>query len=180
MAKDQSRRNFIRTAPLAAAAVSLALTEKPLLASTAPAVPAQAPEPGSRDPFQFFSAQELTSLVHSLEMNSGTKQLSGSKTTPFTIVFNAETKKSAKEFEYHEHRDHIFQVLDGTTEYELGGTPENPRSTGPGEWLAPTSKGSTSVTLHKGDMLLVPRGTPHKRITKESVSLSLISIQDVT
>jgi hypothetical protein len=25
----------------------------------------------------------------------------------------------------------------------------------------------------------VPRGTPHKRITKESVSLSLISIQDV-
>lgn len=180
MLKDQSRRNFFRTAPLAAAAVSLSLTDRSLFAATPAPAAAQAPKSGSRDPFQFFSAQELTSLVHSLEMASGTKQLSGSKTTPFTIVFNAETKKSAKEFEYHEHRDHIFQVLDGTTEYELGGTPENPRSTGPGEWLAATSKGSTSVTLHKGDMLVVPRGTPHKRITKESVSLSLISIQDVS
>ncbi len=181
MVKDQSRRNFFRTAPLAAAAVSLSLSDKSVFASTAPAQAgvAKSAEPGSRDPFQYLPARELTSLVHTLEMTSGTKQLAGSKTTPFTIVFNAEKNKSAKEFEYHEHRDHIFQVLDGTTEYELGGTPESPRSTGPGEWLAPTSKGSTTVTLRKGDMLVVPRGTPHKRTTKESVSLSLISIQDV-
>lgn len=175
MAKDQTRRNFVRTAPLAAAVASLSLNGKPLFASTAPAAPA--PEPGLRDPFQFFSAQELESLAHSLQMNSGTKQIAGSKTSPFTIVVNAETKKSAKEFEYHEHRDHIFRVIEGTTIYELGGTPETPRSTGPGEWLAPSSKGSTSVTLRKGDMLIIPRGTPHKRTTAESVTLSLISIQ---
>ena|SRR5690242_17740330 len=173
MVKDLSRRNFVRTAPLAAAAASLALSERPLLA----AAPSQAASAAPSEPFQLFTAQALEGIVHSVQADSGTKQLFGSKQTTFSITINAETNKSGKEFEYHEHRDHIFQVLDGTTVYELGGTPQNPRSTGPGEWLAPSSAGFKSVTLHKGDMLLVQRGTPHRRLTKQSVTLNLISVQ---
>ena len=92
-----------------------------------------------------------------------------------TPVLTTEEKKSAKEFEYHEGRDHIFQVLEGATTYELGGTPTNPRNTKPGEWLAPGSEGATTVTLRKGDMLVIPRGTPHKRTTETSVTFYLIS-----
>ena len=62
--------------------------------------------------------------------------------------------------------------------YELGGTPKNGRNIRPGEWLAPESDGAQKVTLHKGDMLLVPRGTPHRRTTHGSVTLTLISAQD--
>jgi len=175
--KDQTRRNFFQTAPLAAAA-SLSLTDKLLFASTASSAGAQTAETAEHEPFQSFPAQTIESLVKSLQAAPGSKQLVGSKTSPFTVVVGVETKKAAKEFEYHEHRDHIFQVIEGTTQYELGGTPQKPRTTGPGEWLAPGSEGSTSFTLHKGDMLVIPRGTPHKRTTTESVSFTLISVQD--
>ena len=175
MVKNQSRRNFVLTAPLAAAA-TLSLSEQ-LFASTASPGEAQAPQAAA--PFTLFSASTLEGIVKSLHAAPGNQQLMGSKSTPFTAVVTVETKKSAKEFEYHEHRDHIFQILEGTTVYELGGTPQNPHSTGPGEWLAPGSEGSRSVTLQKGDMLVIPRGTPHKRSTTESVTFTLISIQDV-
>ncbi len=92
-------------------------------------------------------------------------------------MLTTEEKKAGKEFEYHEGRDHIFHILDGTTKYELGGTPKGAHSTKPGEWLAPESEGAKTLTLNKGDMLVIPRGTPHKRTTDASVTLILISIE---
>ena len=91
------------------------------------------------------------------------------------VVLTVEKAKSAKEFEWHEGRDHIVQIVDGTTVYEIGGTPKNGRNTKAGEWLAPSSEGATKLTLKKGDMLTIPRGTPHKRSTEESVTFILIS-----
>lgn len=175
MAKNQTRRDFFLTAPLAAAA-TLSLSEQMLFASTGAAQATDAPSPSQ---FQLFTADTLQGYIKSLQASPGNHQLSGSKTTPFTSVLTVETNKSAKEFEYHEHRDHIFQIIDGTTQYQLGGTPQNPRSTGRGEWLAPSSEGAKSVTLNKGDMLVIPRGMAHKRSTSGSVTLLLISIQDV-
>jgi mannose-6-phosphate isomerase-like protein (cupin superfamily) len=171
MAKDQTRRNFLRTAPLVAAA-SLPLTEKFLLASNTALNNAEATTP---QPFQLYAADKLSDAMKTLQAKPGNDSLFDSKALPFTIVMTTEEKKSAKEFEYHEGRDHILQILDGTTSYEVGGTPKNPRNTKPGEWLAPTSEGATSLTLHKGDMLVIPRGTPHKRSTEASVTLVLIS-----
>ena len=168
MAKDRTRRNFLRTAPLVAA-VSLPLTEKLLFASSAPAA-------GSKpEPFQVFTGEKLADAVKELQGKPGNDTLFDSKTLPFRVVLTTEEKKSAKEFEYHEGRDHVFQILEGTTVYEVGGTPKNPRNIKPGEWLAPTSEGASSITLHKGDMLVIPRGTPHKRITETSVALILIA-----
>jgi len=46
---------------------------------------------------------------------------------------------------------------------------------GPGEWHATGSEGSKSVMLGKGDMLIIPRGTLHKRSTEDSVTFMLIS-----
>jgi uncharacterized protein YjlB len=83
--------------------------------------------------------------------------------------------KSAKEFEWHEGRDHLLQILDGSTVYEVGGTPKDGRNTKPGEWLAPAAVGAATLTLKKGDMLVIPRGTLHRRSTAESVTFLLIS-----
>jgi mannose-6-phosphate isomerase-like protein (cupin superfamily) len=170
MVNDRTRRNFLRTAPLAAA-VTLTLTDKLALATeggrgTGPAAP---------EPFQVFTAEKLADDAKALHAKPGNNNLFEPKTLPVTIVLTVEEKKSAKEFEWHEGRDHILQILEGSTHYEVGGTPKDGRNTKPGEWLAPTSEGATSVTLKKGDMLVIPRGTPHKRSTEGSVTLTLIS-----
>jgi mannose-6-phosphate isomerase-like protein (cupin superfamily) len=69
----------------------------------------------------------------------------------------------------------VLYILDGTTVCEVGGTPKGAHSTGPGEWIAPESEGAVTYKLNKGDMLVIPRGTPHKRLTEGSVTLILIS-----
>jgi mannose-6-phosphate isomerase-like protein (cupin superfamily) len=161
MVKNPSRRSFIRTAPLAAATLT-----------NLPAFAAQATPP---EPFQLFKADKLADATAKLHATPGNDNLYASASGLLTIVLTTEEKKSAKEFEYHEGRDHIFQVLEGATTYELGGTPTTPRNTKPGEWLAPGSEGATTVALRKGDMLVIPRGTPHKRTTETSVTFYLIS-----
>ena len=110
-----------------------------------------------------------------MQANPGNNNLVGGKN--FTIALTTEKTKSAMEFEVHEHRDHVLQILDGTTVYEVGGTLKNARNTGPGEWRAQAADGTTTLTLNKGDMLIIPRGTPHKRSTSNSVTLMLISPQ---
>jgi len=170
--KNPSRRNFLCTAPVAAAA-GIALADASLFARPAAAQGAEAGAPGK---FQVFTAQTLADDMKTLDAAPGNNNL---VTDPgVVIILTVEKDKSAKEFEWHEHRDHVFQILDGSTVYELGGTPKNGRNIRPGEWLAPESEGADKVTLHKGDMLLVPRGIPHRRTTEGSVSFMLISAQD--
>ncbi len=173
MAQDQTRRNFLRTVPLAAA-VSLPLAEQFLFASGTASGGSQAATP---EPFQLFTSGKLADAVKTLQAKPGNDNLYAAKAPPTTIVLTVEEKKSGKEFEYHEGRDHIFQILEGSTIYEVGGMPKDARNTKPGEWLAPTSEGATTLTLHKGDMLVIPRGTPHRRNTEASVTLILISTE---
>jgi mannose-6-phosphate isomerase-like protein (cupin superfamily) len=178
MVKDQSRRDFLRTAPLAAA-VTLPLTE--MLHASAMGAGGGQGSTGSAssntEPFEVIRGEKLAEFIKTLQVKPGNQNLYMSDKLPFSVVLTTEEKKSGKEFEYHEGRDHIFHILDGTTKYELGGTPKDPHSTKPGEWLAPASEGATTLTLSKGDMLVIPRGTPHKRSTEGSVTLILISIE---
>ena len=168
MANEPSRRSFLRTAPLAAAAAGLAL-------NTAPAFAEAAQESAAPEHFQLFTADKLADAMQHLQSAPGNDNLFTPAALPFTIVLTTEKTKAAKEFEWHEGRDHILQILDGTTVYEVGGTPQGGHNTKPGEWLAPASADATKLTLHKGDMLIIPRGTPHKRTTAESVTFYLIS-----
>jgi quercetin dioxygenase-like cupin family protein len=169
--KNPSRRSFLRAAP-AAAAAGLALSDASFFAAPATAQDAA----GSGAPtFQLFSAQQIQADVKALQESPGNNNLIQWKN--FTVVLTTETAKSGKEFEWHEGRDHIFQILDGSTVYELGGEPQGGRNIRAGEWLAPASQGATTLTLHKGDMLVIPRGTPHRRSTTGSVTFTLISPQ---
>lgn len=169
--RNSSRRNFLRTAPVAAAA-GLTLTNSTLFSSNAVG---QSAAPVAPATFQLFTAQSIQDDIKALQAKPGNSNLVDTKPLPFTVALTFETAKSQKEFEWHEGRDHVFQILDGSTVYEIGGTPKNGHSTGPGEWLAPASEGATTLALKKGDMLVIPRGTPHKRTTAESVTLILIS-----
>ncbi len=165
MVNQASRRHFLRTAP-AAAAAGLALTDAKLLAEAAP--PAA---------FQVFTAAQLTDDAKAVMARPGNNNLVTLKET--TVVMTTEVAHAAKEFEWHEQRDHIVQILDGSTLYELGGTPKGTHGNAgkAGEYLAPDSDAPTKLTLNKGDMLTIPRGTPHRRTTTGSVTFILISSQ---
>jgi quercetin dioxygenase-like cupin family protein len=167
--KDSSRRNFLLTAP-AAAAAGLALTDASLFAAP---VAGQNLAPAATEPFKLFTAQNIEDDIKALEADPGNRNLVADKT--FGVMLTVEKEASAKEFEWHEHRDHVIQIIDGETIYEVGGTPKGGHNVGPGEWLAPESVGATTYTLKKGDMLVLPRGTLHKRSTPKSVILTLIA-----
>ncbi len=161
MTKEQSRRHFLRSAPLAAAGLAV-----PTMNGAAEIV---------KQPFKLIPASQLADALSALQKKPGNYTAYENAAMPFTAVLTIEEKHAAPQFEWHEGRDHLLQVIDGTTVYELGGTPHNARNTKPSEWLAPTSEGATTMTLHKGDWLVIPRGTPHKRTTETSVTFYLIS-----
>jgi Mannose-6-phosphate isomerase len=164
--QKSSRRDFFLTAAGATAAGFALADLKPIAAQAAGAAT-------TPDSFKLYSAEHLAEEWQGLDKSPANKTIESTGT--YSIILTVEKAKSAAEFEWHEGRDHILQVLEGTTEYEVGGTPKGAHKTGPGEWLAPESEGSTKMTLKKGDMLLMPRGTPHKRSTPGSVTLILIS-----
>ena len=168
LVEDASRRWFLRSAPVAAAA-GFALADASLFSVAASAQDASAPK------FQVFSASTIADDLKALDAAPGNNNLINDKT--FVMMLTVEKAKSAPEFEWHEARDHVFHILDGSTVYELGGTPKGAHNTKPGEWLAPESEGATTLTLNKGDLLVVRRGTPHRRKTADSVTLLLISPQ---
>jgi quercetin dioxygenase-like cupin family protein len=170
MATNSSRRSFLRTAPAVAAATGLALTDKSILAAATQSAPAEK--------FQIFTAQQLTDDAKALQAKPGNNNLVDIKTA--TVVMTTEVAHSGKEFEWHEGRDHIVQILEGSTLYELGGTPKgtHPNTSGkPGEYNSPASEGAAKLTLKKGDMVTIPRNTPHRRSTADSVTFILISSQ---
>ena len=165
---ESSRRAFLLTAA-AATAAGFALTEEELLAE-----PAQGQGAATApDSFKLYTAEHLQEEWQGLDKAPANKTIEIN--SRYSIILTVEKAKAAKEFEWHEGRDHVIQIIDGETNYEVGGTPKSGHSTGPGEWLAPESEGATKMTLKKGDMLIVPRGTPHKRSTTDSVRLTIIS-----
>lgn len=167
--KNPARRKFLRTAPVAAAA-GIALATPSLLAEPAPS---GMPTHPAR--FQHITAQQVEHDVSKTEAHPGNINMVEEKGTSFSMVLTTEKHKAAPHFEAHAHRDHIFQILEGSTEYEIGGTPKGGHMIAPGEWRGPESTGATRLTLHKGDRLVIPRGTPHKRTTHGSVTFTLIS-----
>jgi mannose-6-phosphate isomerase-like protein (cupin superfamily) len=172
MAKNTSRRNFLRTAPVAAAA-GFTLTDALMaMAQAAPGADVNA----AAQPVKLWTAKELADDITALDAKPGDNRLYDSKSIPVQIILTTEKHKSATEFEWHEGRDHLLYVLDGSTLYEVGGTPTGTKvMPGTGEWHATGSTGSKSILLVKGDLLLIPRGTLHKRSTEDSVTFLLIS-----
>ena len=126
-------------------------------------------------PLQVFTAAEIGEDMKATQTTPGNKNLVDPTKIPMAVVITTETGKIAPEFEWHEGRDHLVQMMEGTTVYEVGGTPKNGRNVKPGEWLAPESEGARKVVLTKGDMLLIPRNTPHKRSTAGTMTIMLIS-----
>ena len=127
-----------------------------------------------RGNFQLFTAQEIQDDAKALPANPGNNNLVQGKN--FTVVLTTEKAKSAKEFEWHEGRDHIFQILEGRQSTKWAER-RRARTASAGRMACAGVGRATTLTLKKGDMLVIPRGTPHKRSTAGTVTFTLISPQ---
>ena len=132
--RNPGRRRFLRDMPVAAAA-GLTLADASLFTVSAAAQAGPAGAPG----FKVFSAQEIQDDLKALEASPGSKSLFGSKT--FTLGLTTEAAKISPEFEWHEGRDHIFHIIEGSTTFALGGSPRARMAMGRASGSRPNLRG---------------------------------------
>lgn len=63
--------------------------------------------------------------------------------------------------EIHEHDTDIIYVLEGTATFVTGGTAHDTKTVAAGEVRGASVEGGVTYTLARGDVMVVPAGTPH-------------------
>jgi glc operon protein GlcG len=74
---------------------------------------------------------------------------------------HASHREMAGEAEIHEGETDIIYMLEGTATFVTGGSVVSGRSISPGEIRGASIDGGTVRKLTKGDVIIVPKGTPH-------------------
>ncbi len=65
------------------------------------------------------------------------------------------------EVEIHARDTDVFYILEGSAVLVTGGTVTGRNTTGPNEARGTAISGGDSQTVHKGDVIVIPRGVPH-------------------
>ena len=128
-------------------------------------------------PFVIMPAQSLQDLERRLRPEAKVEELIGGPGMQLRVAIQHERNKAATEAEVHDASDDVYYALEGSATLTLGGRLEAPRETEPGEWRAAGITGGRVVEIRKGDLVVVPRGTPHSRSTVgKDFSMILIKI----
>lgn len=76
-------------------------------------------------------------------------------------MVHASRREKAGMSEVHELDTDIIYVLDGTATFVTGGKSVDPKQTAPNEFRGTMIEGGETRQLKKGDVVIVPKGTPH-------------------
>lgn len=76
-------------------------------------------------------------------------------------MVHASRRDTEGQVEIHVNDADIIYVLEGTTTFVTGGQIVGATTTAPGEIRGTTVRGGDTRTLTKGDVIIVPKGTPH-------------------
>ena len=74
---------------------------------------------------------------------------------------HASRREEAGQVEVHVKDADIIYMLEGTTTFVTGGTMVGGKTTAPDEIRGSNVQGGETRTLTKGDVIIVPKGTPH-------------------
>lgn len=121
--------------------------------------------------------QEVGEIEKALGDENKVTDLIGGEGMQLRVAVQHDEKKTSADAEVHDASDDVFYVLSGSAELTLGGTLENPREATPGEWKSAKILNGKTFTITKGDLIVVPRGTPHQRINSPGKEFSLILIK---
>ena len=78
-----------------------------------------------------------------------------------TYQVHASRREDAGQVEVHVKDTDIIYMLEGTTSFVTGGTMVGGKTTAPDEIRGSNVNGGETRTLMKGDVIIVPKGTPH-------------------
>ena len=78
-----------------------------------------------------------------------------------TYSVSASHRDKAGQVEVHEKETDIFYVTDGQATFIVGGTMVGGKQTSPDQYLGQEIRGGQTHYLSKGDVLVIPAGTPH-------------------
>ena len=155
---------------------TLAMITFVILVVTVTAVAQRKPSEATR-PFVVMSGQSLDELQKSLQPDNKTSELIDSAGMQLRVAVQHEKNRSGAPAELHDASDDVYYVLDGSATLVLGGKLEDPKETDPGEWRSPRIIEGKTFEIKKGDLIVVPRGTPHQRSTaNKDFNMILIKI----
>jgi mannose-6-phosphate isomerase-like protein (cupin superfamily) len=120
-------------------------------------------------------AQSLSDLERKLQPENKAEDLIGGEGMQLRVAVQHDKSRPTAAAELHDASDDVYYVLEGTATLTLGGKLEAPREIEPGEWRSPKINGGKTFQIVKGDLIVVPRGTPHQRTGKD-FSMILIKI----
>lgn len=128
-------------------------------------------------PYVVKTNQEVTEIEKALQGANKVEELIGGAGMQTRVAIQHDEKKDSADAELHDASDDVYYVLEGSAELTLGGKLENPREASPGEWKSAKIIDGKTFTITKGDLIIVPRGTPHQRINTKGKKFSLILIK---
>jgi len=105
-------------------------------------------------PVMFFDAQTVKAAFE-----KGAVLEDGSRGENYMV--HASRREKAGMSEVHELDTDIIYVLDGTAVFVTGGKSVDPKMTAPNEFRGSMIDGGETRNLKKGDVVIVPKGTPH-------------------
>ncbi len=179
----QGRIDFNMKVKVRRAACALALTAAAALSASAQTTTdrgtaARAPREPVR-PFVVMRSQSLGELEKKLHPENKTEELIGGAGMELRVAVQHEHDRAAPSAEIHDASDDVYYVLEGSATLTLGGTLVSPKEVEPGEWRGPRIEGGQDFDVKKGDVVVVPRGTPHMRSTAgKDFSMILIKVFD--
>jgi mannose-6-phosphate isomerase-like protein (cupin superfamily) len=130
-------------------------------------------------PVVVMPAQTLSDLKEKLKPGNKTEELIDSAGMELRVAVQHENNKTGAAAELHDASDDVYYVLEGSATLVLGGKLDAPREVEPGEWRSPKIIDGKTFEITKGDLVVVPRGTPHQRSTaNKDFSMILIKIYE--
>ena len=146
---------------------------------TAVAASAQRKPTEATRPAVVMSGQSLSDLKEKLKPGNKTEELIDSAGMELRVAVQHENNKTGAAAELHDASDDVYYVLEGGANLVLGGQLEAPKEVEPGEWRSPRIIGGKTFEISKGDLVVVPRGTPHQRSTaNKDFTMILIKIYE--
>lgn len=127
-------------------------------------------------PFVVKTKQDISALEKSLRTENKAVDLIG-EGMETRVAIQHDKLREEVDGELHDASDDVYYVLEGSARLILGGKLDNPKETAKGEWRSKNILGGTEFIIKKGDLIVVPRGTPHQRLTIKGKEFSMILIK---
>ena len=128
-------------------------------------------------PYIVKTKQSVAGLEKALSSDNKVEDLTGGAGTQLRVAVQHDKLRENADAEVHDDSDDVYYVLEGSARLTLGGSLESPREASRGEWKSKTIVGGKAFDIKKGDLIIVPRGTPHQRNSIKGKQFSMILIK---